>query len=145
IKLACPWPAVAVCRKQKLPSELGGTDFVVLAPGANSPYRIWPSRHFAKVANRIASSTSFRIVLTGTPSERSQTAAVAAACGPKPIDLTGKLDLEALIRVLAESKLILTNETGTAHLGAALRVPTICVVGGGHFARYVPYPSEAQD
>lgn len=144
IEVASPWPALTVRPHEQLPAAIDGMNYVVIAPGAFSQYRIWPPQYFADLADRISSEMLLRTVLIGTASERNETAAVAKACSTPPVDLTAKLDIDKLLCVLKRSKLIVTNETGTAHLGAALRVPTVCIVGGGHFGRFVPYPTEAE-
>jgi len=43
--------------------------------------------------------------------------------------LTGKTSLETLIGVLAESSLMITNDSGPMHIAAALGVPTVAVFG----------------
>ena len=43
--------------------------------------------------------------------------------------LNGKTSLETLIGVLAESSLMITNDSGPMHIAAALGVPTVAVFG----------------
>ena len=88
---------------------------------------------------------SLDIVLIGTQSERAETAAVAQVCSGPVVDLTARLNTEDLPAVIGKAKLVITNDTGTVHIAAALRVPTVCIVGGGHFGRFLPYPEEARD
>ena len=35
---------------------------------------------------------------------------------------------------------VISNDTGPAHLSIALSVPTVVIIGGGHFGSFVPYP-----
>jgi ADP-heptose:LPS heptosyltransferase len=137
------WPELAVPSSNRLPDELKGKNYVVLAPGASSPLRTWPPEFFYRLTNRLSEEMSLGIVLIGTASERAETKAVAERCSHLLIDLTAKLDINRLLAVLGHAKLIITNETGTAHLAAALRIPTVCITGGGHFGRFLPYPKEA--
>ena len=44
-------------------------------------------------------------------------------------NLAGKTGLEELIETLAGSRMLLTNDTGTMHLAAALGVPTVAIFG----------------
>jgi ADP-heptose:LPS heptosyltransferase len=37
---------------------------------------------------------------------------------------------------------VVSNETGAAHLAAAVETPVVCLLGGGHYGRFVPYPEE---
>ena len=88
---------------------------------------------------------SLNIVLIGTESERAETAAVAQGCSGLVIDLTAQVTTEDLPTVIGQATLVITNDTGTVHIAAALRVPTVCIVGGGHFGSFLPYPEEARD
>lgn len=37
------------------------------------------------------------------------------------------------------------NETGAVHIASALSTPSVCVVGGGHYGRFLPYKPEKKD
>jgi heptosyltransferase-2 len=43
--------------------------------------------------------------------------------------LSGRTSLETLIGVVAESSLVITNDSGPMHIAAALGVPTVAVFG----------------
>jgi heptosyltransferase-2 len=43
--------------------------------------------------------------------------------------LNGKTSLETLIGVLAESTLMVTNDSGPMHIAAALGIPTVAIFG----------------
>jgi hypothetical protein len=47
-----------------------------------------------------------------------------------------------LLDLIAGAQLIISNDSGNIHLAAALRVPSVCIVGGGHSARFMPYVVE---
>ena len=55
-------------------------------------------------------------------------------------DLTGQTTLPELLTLMKHAALVISNDTGPAHLSIALGVPTIVIVGGGHFTSFVPYP-----
>ena len=144
-KILDPWPHLAVPSPEQLPGVIKDQRYAVFAPGASSPLRTWPPEFFSQLANKLSAELSLGTVLIGTASERSETAAVAKGCSRLIVDLTGRSDIGGLLAILGHAKLIVTNETGTAQLAAALRTPTVCIVGGGHFGRFLPYPDEARD
>ena len=39
-----------------------------------------------------------------------------------------------------DAELVISSDTGPAHLAIGLGAPTIVIVGGGHFTSFVPYP-----
>ena len=53
---------------------------------------------------------------------------------------TGQTTLSELTCLLVKSQILISNETGTAHIANAVGTPTVCILGGGHFGRFVPYP-----
>ncbi len=57
-------------------------------------------------------------------------------------DLTGKTNLIELTQLIAQSNLLITNETVASHLGAATGTKTICIANGRHIGRFSPYPNE---
>jgi len=145
IKVGDPWPQFVIPSPKQLPDAIKDQDYAVIAPGASSPQRLWPSEYFSRLANKLSSEMFLGTVLIGTASERLETAAVAHGCSGPLVDLTARLSINDLLAILGHAKLVVTNETGTAHLAAALRVPTLCIMGGGHFGRFLPYPKEARD
>ena len=47
----------------------------------------------------------------------------------QPVVLTGKTSLDQITAVLDRADLVVTNDTGPAHIGAALGRPTIVIFG----------------
>lgn len=145
VEVVDPWPRLAPPSSKAIPGIVEGRSYAVLAPGASSPIKTWPAEKFSILAKRLKAEMSLDIILIGTESERAETAAVAQGCSGSVIDLTAQLKTEDLPAVIGQAKLVITNDTGTVHIAAALRVPTVCIVGGGHFGRFLPYPPEARD
>jgi ADP-heptose:LPS heptosyltransferase len=54
-------------------------------------------------------------------------------------DLCGRTTLPQTAAVLALCPLAFGAETGSAHLAAAAGTPTVVLLGGGHFGRFLPY------
>jgi ADP-heptose:LPS heptosyltransferase len=109
--------------------------YVVVHPGATAPTRRWLPERFAAVTDALAADGA-RIVLTGVRSEAAVTAAVAGAMAAPVVDLTGRTTLGGLAAVLARARLLVGNDTGTAHLAAALAVPSVTVFQAGDLARW---------
>ena len=58
--------------------------------------------------------------------------------------LNGKTSLETLIGVLAESSIMITNDSGPMHIAAALGIPTVAVFGSTDERVTGPYGSRAR-
>ena len=104
---------------------------LAVAPAARWPSKTWPPAFFAEVISRVAREIEgVRCWLLGTHDERVVADAVAGACsGLKPVNLAGETALATLVELLRGSGVLLTNDSGPMHLAAALRVPTVALVG----------------
>jgi ADP-heptose:LPS heptosyltransferase len=115
--------------------------FFVLVPGASVKGRMWPVGNYVELARRIASHFRWRCVICGDEAHQPLGAAICREVGPAVIDLTGKTTLLELFDLLSRAKLYVGNETGPAHVATALGIPTVVLLGGGHFGRFFPYPA----
>ncbi|MGH9802640.1 MAG: lipopolysaccharide heptosyltransferase II, partial [Blastocatellia bacterium] len=104
---------------------------VVLNPGAtNSRAKCWPVEHFAALAERLFEHENAQIVLTGGSAESDYADKVFRQIGQGcPVNLAGKTSMAELIGLLAECDLLVSNDTGPAHIGAALGTPTLTIFG----------------
>jgi lipopolysaccharide heptosyltransferase II len=99
-----------------------------LCPGAEyGPAKRWPS--FAEVAQEIAARFPVQWILFGTTRDAAACFEVAEKLGEKCVNRIGQTTVEELIDELTACDLLLTNDTGTMHLAALLRVPTISIFG----------------
>ena len=106
------------------------TPFVVLCPGANRAAKRWPAERFAAVADELATRHGLAAVATGSPAERSVLASVTAAARTPVVDLAGQgVSLGTLKGIIAEARLMITNDTGPRHIAAALGTPTVSLFG----------------
>jgi heptosyltransferase-2 len=62
----------------------------------------------------------------------------------EPVVLTGKTSLDQITAVLDRADLIVTNDTGPAHIGAALGRPTIVIFGPTNPLTTRPFAPEAE-
>ena len=123
----------------RVPRCLEGTAYYVVAPGARQSRWRWPVERFAAVVDWLHGVTGWVGCICGSPSEREIARVIISRAKAPLIDVTGETSLLDLTALLAEARLVIANESGTAHLGAALRAPVVCVTGGGHYGRFVPY------
>jgi ADP-heptose:LPS heptosyltransferase len=120
-----------------LPVASGG--LAVLHPGASTPARRWPAAGFAAVA-RYLLERDIVVVATGTESERP---VVEELCRREPgvIDLCGHTGACDLAGVLSGARLVVSNDTGVAHLAAAVRAPSVVTFLGDDPGRWAPIDS----
>jgi len=121
---------VALAPRVANPLPPDGRPVAVLHPGSgdNFPGRRWPTERFAELARRLADAGA-RVVLTGTAGERELTRAVREAAGVPLEDCSGALSLDQLIALLAEARVLVSNDTGPVHLAGAVGTPVLALYG----------------
>ena len=112
-----------------------GKPYVVLNPGSNEFGRRWPLDQYIALADWLAGK-GLRVVFIGKAEEK----AAALPVSDDIIDLTGKTTLPEMFDLMNHAALVVSNDTGPAHVAIGLGAPTVVVVGGGHFGCFVPYP-----
>jgi lipopolysaccharide heptosyltransferase II len=122
-------PAEASRRIRRRLSGLGidaRQPWLLVHPGASASSRRYPGERWAAAAASVADETGWPIVWSGDPNERSfvNHLADAAAVGPS---VAGELPLPELVALIALAPMLLTNNTGPAHLAAAVGTPVVDV------------------
>ncbi len=123
--------AQALLRLHKLRSGLTARPLIALNTAAtNSRAKCWPTEKFAALADRLASERYAQIVLIGAASERENAAAVIAQMRTaQAVNLAGATSMSELIGLLASCDLLVSNDSGPAHVAAALGTPTLTLFG----------------
>ncbi|AVT40420.1 glycosyltransferase family 9 protein [Plantactinospora sp. BB1] len=101
----------------------------VVHPGGKGSARRWSAERFGTLARELTRA-GHRVVVTGSPDERELARRVAAGAGlPNPAVLAGRLTLVELAAVVAHARLVLSTDTGVAHLATAYRTPSVVLFG----------------
>ncbi len=116
---------------------LAERNYVCVHPGSQLPSRRWHAERFAAVADALAED-GLDVVLTGVAGEAGLTRAVARAMQAPAIDLAGKTTLGGVAALLEGARLLISNDTGVAHVAAARGTPTVRISCGGDVGRWAP-------
>jgi ADP-heptose:LPS heptosyltransferase len=98
--------------------------YAVVHPGSSTPLRRWPAERFAAVADVL---TDLPVVVTGTDRERDVTERMRSSMRRPSIDLTGRTSLGGLFAVIEGAAIVVTNDTGAAHVADAVGTPSVAV------------------
>ncbi|HET8631291.1 MAG TPA: glycosyltransferase family 9 protein [Thermomicrobiales bacterium] len=109
-----------------------------LHPDAREATRRWPPARFAAAGAALLRERGGTAVLIGDEGARPAAADVARRLGRPCLDLTGRTSLPVLGAVVARLALLVTNDTGPAHIAYALGTPTVTLFGSADPARYGP-------
>ena len=132
-------PRLPVFKTDPIPMLDTITDYFVLFPAASSPKRRWSPSAFAEIARRLHAQTGWQGVLAGGAEDVTLCAELCRAADGCLENYAGALSLPQVARLIRGARLLLSNETGVAHIGGACQTPTVCILGGGHYGQFLPF------
>ena len=113
--------------------------YCVIAPSAFWSGKEWETNKFAECADYINQKHNYAIVLIGSSSEHHKYDEIRKfAKSSYFINCIGKTNLLDMIEVIRNADLLITNDTSAVHVAALTDTNAICIIGGGHFGRFVP-------
>jgi ADP-heptose:LPS heptosyltransferase len=117
------------CRLLPPPAPTDFPGATVIHVGAAFASRIWPADRFAEVARHL-SAGGHRVVFTGSAPERDRAVEVSRLAGlPESSVLAGRLDLPGFAACVAAARLVISADTGAAHLASAYARPSVVLFG----------------
>ncbi len=114
----------ALLKKEKAQS---GELLVGLFPGAGNPSRKWPLERYAQVADHLVRNDRVRILVFTGPEEREMVPQMRMIFPPNTIFLD-RLTIPQLVSAQARLTVLISNDTGPAHLAAAAGAPVIVIL-----------------
>lgn len=109
--------------------------YALLHPGATSQSRRWPLARFAAVGDALAAQ-GLAVAVSGVAGEERATAAVISAMRAPAIDLCNRTGLGGYTALLRDAALLVGNDTGSAHLAAAVGTPSVTLFLSGDPVRW---------
>jgi ADP-heptose:LPS heptosyltransferase len=114
---------------------------IVIFPGAGIIKRSWEADKFLALIKLIREQTQAIIYLSGGPSEVVIGDFIEQNLPPGTVtNLINKTTLPDLVELIGGAALIISNETSAIHIASATNTTCVCILGGGHFERFAPYP-----
>lgn len=103
-----------------------GTPWVVVHCGASAASRRYPAPLFARAIRQLGPGVG-AIVLTGDATERDLTRDVAQWCEAKVpiVNVAGLLTLGELACLIADARVLVSNNSGPVHIAAAVGTPVV--------------------
>ncbi len=126
-------PALAATPSAAAPFP-GGEPLIALQLATRHARRTWPLEHFTRLADFFVSRMGARVLLLGTKAERGLGERLRAALSPasreRVVNLQGQTGLAELAGQIKQTNFLVSGDTGTLHLAAALGVPCLALFLG---------------
>lgn len=110
---------------------------VGLFPGAGHVGRIWPLENFAELADHLIRNEKVRVVVFAGPEERGRVPEMRTLFPPTTI-FFDRLTIPQLASAQARLTLFISNDTGPAHIAAAVGTPVIVLLDRPDPHSYTP-------
>lgn len=134
-RMELPTTSEGEAKAEALLKEAGADSsrpIVMLNPGASfGPSKMWAPDRYAAVADALIDRQGAQIIINAAPNERAIAAEVAAAMKRKPLLSFADRDntLAMLKSLVRRCRLLITNDTGVRHFGAAFGIGVVTLFG----------------
>jgi ADP-heptose:LPS heptosyltransferase len=120
---------------------------ILVSPLGSHAIRDFPEALLAESLRLLRQRTPSPIRLLGDAGQRAQLLGLAErlrAAGLDGVECAPATKVVEFAEAVGRAELVLTVETSTAHLAAALDRPAIVLIGGGHFGQFGPWRRSAR-
>ncbi|MEO5617912.1 MAG: lipopolysaccharide heptosyltransferase II [Candidatus Eisenbacteria bacterium] len=106
-----------------------GAPFAILAPGAAyGPAKRWPADRFARLGDSLA-ARGLAVVLCGAASDEPVCREVGGLMRTPAVSVCGQTSLTDIAGLCATARLVVSNDSGLAHLAGAVGAFTVVIFG----------------
>jgi len=107
---------------------------IFLNPGAQyGAAKIWPIERYAQLSDRLVERLGATVLVSTAPREKAIANEFAASARGPFVDLASfKPDLGSLKEIVRRCNLMVTNDTGPRHIGAAMGIGVVSIFGPTH-------------
>jgi ADP-heptose:LPS heptosyltransferase len=117
-------------------------NYVVMGVGGSFIEKKWPIERFQILSNWLADKYNLTTVIIGN---KEDIEIKLSSNWGNIINLCGKTTLLELPSIVKKAKLVISNDTSLIHFAFSAGVNAVCILGGGQFGRFLPYPDNIND
>jgi ADP-heptose:LPS heptosyltransferase len=115
-------------------------NYFIIFPGSSWMGRKWKNESFAKVGRKICEEYNYKMLVCGVQTESNDAQSIIKMSRTNnSINLAGKTTLSQFCELVRNAKILIGNETSAIHIAALMNTPSVCILGGGHYGRFLPY------
>ena len=129
--------------KPQIDYKTNKEEIIIICPGAKDAFRRWSAENFVRLCDLLQSKCpKADFVICGSEADSLIAKEIISKSQFHFSDLTGKLNLNELVAMLAKCKIAIVNDSGPFHIAVALGSKVVCISNGNNYGRFTPYPSE---
>jgi lipopolysaccharide heptosyltransferase II len=102
---------------------------IIFHPGASVSTRRWPANRFNDLGDMISKNYKAKIIIIGGKDLEAKGSYIFRSMQQKPINVAGLFNLKETAALLKRADLLVTTDSGPAHLAAALEIPSVILFG----------------
>jgi len=111
--------------------------------GSDRKTRLWTEEYFADVIKYVRDKYNAYSILLGGKNDKEIAEKILSFSSKEEIlDLTGKTDIEDLIKIIAKMTFVISVNSAVMHIAANSKIPTIGLIGPGELDRDRPNGEE---
>lgn len=117
--------------------------FIILHPGVSEEKRQYPIELWIEAGKALQQSYSNTLLITGAPGEKALADAIKAGIGDNSFVVAGLFIIEEFIALVKQSALVITVNTSTVHIAAAMQTPQVVLYALTN-PQHTPWQSPAE-
>jgi ADP-heptose:LPS heptosyltransferase len=116
-------------------------EYIVVCLGSSKSFCQWEPEKFVEVINRFIEKWRMPVYLSGGEIEQRTYQLIKEKFLYQDyiFDYANKTNFKQWVELIRAANLLISVDTGTVHLAAAVRTPSICIIGGWHYGILHPY------
>lgn len=115
--------------------------YFIIAQGGSFHAKKWENEKYASIGNYILEKQNMKCYLLGANGDRDDNEMICRMIHHRErvVNLTGKTTILDCIEIMRGAEFVITNDTSFVHIAVAVNTKSICIAGGWHWGRFVPY------
>jgi lipopolysaccharide heptosyltransferase II len=130
-------PKTQLAIPEKSPIRSSKFPFALIHPAAAFATKQWSAENFAEIAEYLVQK-GLQVVAIGTKNE-SATIDKLIQNSKVPIQSYDRLTLPQVINLASRAKIFVGNDSGIAHIAAAVKTPSVVIFGSSNRAHWSPW------
>lgn len=117
--------------------------FAIISPNSSHALRNWGVEGYAEIADYLVEKYGMKVLLCGgrSPVEQQQASDIGAAMNCSAVNLVGKDTFPQFLAMLRRASVLITPDSGPAHMGAVADTPVVGLYAASNPLRSGPYNS----